>query len=136
MNIECFFKLRFLLIAKAIFVLCFFGGCGATPTKDGDSQRPRFARPIETILDGRWEGTLKMRGPLTTPDTTKSPDAEDVQLRVIIDGMAAQIFLFDSGKWIEVMPGSFKVIRYRSNATAIAMNASNAGGGLKVGLFL
>ena len=116
------FHSRFFLYA--IFVLSTFGGCAAIPKNDIESQKLRFARPIDKVLDGQWEGTLKKREPLTSPDPTKPPVSDDVNLRVMVDGWTAKVFLLESGKWIEVMPDSFKIMRYSTNATAIAINAS------------
>lgn len=120
------FQSRFLLCANAIFLLCAIGGCTTAPTSNIDSLKPRFTRQVDSILNGQWEGSLKKREPLTSPDLTKSPDADDLKLRVMLDGWNAKVFLFDDGEWREVMPNSFKVTRYSTNAIAIAIDSSGS----------
>lgn len=99
-------------------------GCASSTANLPEIPQKRFTRSIETLLDGQWEGRLRMREPFASPDLTKSPVSEDVSLRVVIDKGTPKVFVLDDGEWSEVMPNDLTIMRYRSNAIITGFQAS------------
>ena len=101
-------------------------GCASSTANLSEIPQKRFTRSIETLLDGQWEGRLRMREPFASPDLAKPPVSEDIVLRIVIGADTPKVFMLDDGKWSDVMPNDLTIMRYRSNAVITGFQASGA----------
>jgi hypothetical protein len=91
--------------------------------------KPRFTRALDTILNGEWEGSLAMRLPLSATSKRAPPDASDLVLRLVLNGKDAKVYIKDSDKWIEAMPGQFMLAGALTNGTIIGVTGKGPGPG-------
>jgi hypothetical protein len=109
------------LIAALSFVL--ITGCTTLHPSTEPVPAVRFTRPIATLIDGQWQGDLKMRLPLTPTDKLNPADPSDLSLRLLIDGSMTKILIRDGAEWIEVMPGKLDIVRAYTNAVIVGSNS-------------
>jgi hypothetical protein len=117
-----------LRLAVASSALIAVAGCATSSQPPVAPPAQRFTHPVESLLDGIWEGRLKLRQPLTATQKDKPPDASDLVLRVSLQGTVARVYLLDGGQWTEAMPGGFQVMRRGSNAIVSAISGNDADG--------
>lgn len=84
--------------------------------------KPRFRQPLNSVLQGTWEGSLARRPPFDSSARNGPLVNSALELRILIEGPGVRVFLEDSGKWIEAMPGRFTLTRVLSSASIVAFN--------------
>lgn len=117
-NLKAFFYIFLLLINTLT-------GCASSKGDLTEIPKGRFTGSFEKLLNGQWEGRLNRRKPFASPDLTKPPVAEDINLRVQI-AEATKVFVQDDNEWVEVMANRLTTIRYGSNVTIIGFQADDS----------
>jgi len=102
---------------------------GNAPQTGTSASSTRFTRPVESVLDGTWEGRLARRPPFSPSERNAKPDISDLPIRLVIQDETVQVFLEDSGDWIEAMPGKFILKRDVTNASLTGANSNLEGSG-------
>jgi len=88
--------------------------------------RQRFRRPIETLFNGQWQGSLAMRQPLSATSRRAPPDPSDLVLKLVVEGTDVRVYLKEADKWIEAMPGQFVLLSAQTNATIVGIAAEGS----------
>ena len=116
-NLSCFVA----CVVSLLLSSC--ASTGEAPQATPASATPRFSRPLESVLDGSWKGSLAMRPPFSSTARNAPPDPADLQIRLVIEDEAAKVFLEDSGQWIEAMPGKLALNRIVTSASVVGANS-------------